>query len=497
MQRTATAIIIFLYSAILSCFVTPHDADAYQQHQVFLQNTEYELNVYRIYGEQPGKTLLIIGGMQGNEPGGYLAADLYVEMSLRKGNLIIVPRANFCSILMNVRGVNGDMNRKFGRVDSHDKDGMIIKKLKELIRESDFLLNLHDGSGFYNLTWESDVRNPMRYGQSIIADCDRFVSQKYNTEFDMEAIARRICEKVNREIEDSDHHFHFNNHRTSSPDTPHKEQRKSATYFAMKQIEIPSFGIETSKAIPSPRDRVRYQTMVINAFMDEFGIVPANPSIALPDPVMKYLFVSVNEKRPVVVYNGETLFVDRGDALTVLHVEGNYERGITANIEGLGTYNDLRKKLIIDKETEITVRKDNLTCGKIAIAFNREPSAPLVSQSYIVQKRPFADIKYLMMKVNDDRVVLKPGEHRQIRRGDLLVITELITDPAGDEGLKVNFRGFVGNPTINDAEDRGYTINTGTDLLERYSENSEGKLYTIEVIRDGRRVTDFAVDIVD
>ena len=111
---------------VAALVASAQDARAYNQHQVFFQNTDYELNVYRIVGEQPGKTMLIIGGMQGDEPGGYLAADLYVEMTLRKGNLIVVPRANFCSILLNVRGVNGDMNRKFAQVSPDDRDLMII-----------------------------------------------------------------------------------------------------------------------------------------------------------------------------------------------------------------------------------------------------------------------------------------------------------------------------------------------------------------------------------
>ena len=55
---------------------------------------------------------MLIGGIQGNEPGGFLSADLYADMSLEKGNLIVVPRANFYSILLNKRGPHGDMNRK-------------------------------------------------------------------------------------------------------------------------------------------------------------------------------------------------------------------------------------------------------------------------------------------------------------------------------------------------------------------------------------------------
>lgn len=494
--KTIVRRLLFLFIVFLSFLFDPLSTLAYHQHQIFFQNTEYELNIYRIYGEEPGKTLLIIGGMQGNEPGGYLAADLYVEMALKKGNLIVVPRANFCSIMMNVRGVNGDMNRKFERVDSHDKDSMIIEKLKELIKESDFLLNLHDGSGFYSETYKSDIRNPMRYGQSIIVDCETFSSQKYNTVYDLGTIGRNVCEKINGEIKDNDHHFHFNNHRTTSPDSPHKEQRKSATYFAVKQLEIPAFGIETSQSIPSPRDRVRYQTMVINAFMDSFGIIPENPSVALPDPVMKFMFISVNDNRPIVVYNGEKLYITQGDSVNVIHVEANYERGITANIEGVGSYNDLRKKINIEKETEITVKKDNLNCGKVAIAF-KEPSETVVAEKVIRQDDIKTDIKYLIMQINNERVALVPGDHQKIRKGDMLIIKELITHQGDDEKLKVNFKGFVGNSSVNDGEDRGYTINTARDLIARYSENSAGRTYTIEVTKAGKRLAEFSVDFVN
>lgn len=489
-----TAFVALLIPVLFCCMYCP--ASAYNQHQVFFQNTEHELNVYRIYGEEPGKTLLIIGGMHGNEPGGYLAADLYVEMALKKGNLIVVPRANFISILMNGRELNGDMNRKFEKVDSQDKDSVIIEKLKELIKESDFLLNLHDGTGFYSDVRVSDVRNPMKYGQSIIVDCETLPSQKYNTAFDLGKMAQKVCERVNAEIKNSEHHFHFNNHQTASPDTLHMDQRKSATYFAVKQIEIPAFGIETSRNISSARDRVRYQSMVINIFMEEFGIIQENPGIALPDPAMKYLFVSVNENRPMVVYNGETLSVEKGDSISVIHVEGNYERGLTADVGGLGSYNDLRQKLIINKETDITIKKDNLNCGKVSIAF-KEPSAPAAAAGSIRKDITKADIKYLVLQVNNAKVALSPGEHQKVHKADTLVLYELIANAPEEAALKVNFRGFVGNPLVNDGEDRGYKINAGKDLISKYSEKSEGKVYTIEVTKEGKALAEFAVDIAD
>ena len=84
---------------------------------------------------------MLIGGIQGNEPGGFLSADLYADMRLEKGNLIVVPRANFYSIITNQRGPNGDLNRKFNVEDnSSTMEDQIVSILKKLISESDYLV---------------------------------------------------------------------------------------------------------------------------------------------------------------------------------------------------------------------------------------------------------------------------------------------------------------------------------------------------------------------
>ena len=51
-------------------FFGVHPTQAKREHLVHFPNTVYELNIYKIYGKQPGKTLMLIGGIQGNEPGG-------------------------------------------------------------------------------------------------------------------------------------------------------------------------------------------------------------------------------------------------------------------------------------------------------------------------------------------------------------------------------------------------------------------------------------------
>ena len=118
-------------------------------HTVYFEDSDHELSVYRIYGKKNGKTLMIVGGIQGDEPGGHLSADLYADFSLSKGNLIVVPRANFLSIVLKQRQINEDMNRKFAESGRANYESKIVDILKKLIAESDCFLNLHDGSGFF------------------------------------------------------------------------------------------------------------------------------------------------------------------------------------------------------------------------------------------------------------------------------------------------------------------------------------------------------------
>lgn len=65
MGRLYLSLLVFL-----ACLGGVAPLTAQVRHEVFLANTDHELHVYRIFGEEPGKTLMIIGGIQGDEPGG-------------------------------------------------------------------------------------------------------------------------------------------------------------------------------------------------------------------------------------------------------------------------------------------------------------------------------------------------------------------------------------------------------------------------------------------
>jgi hypothetical protein len=75
---------MFLSGFLGSMLICSAAVAGQRTHTVFFQGEKNELNVYRIFGSKPGNTLLIIGGIQGDEPGGFLAADFYADFSLEK-----------------------------------------------------------------------------------------------------------------------------------------------------------------------------------------------------------------------------------------------------------------------------------------------------------------------------------------------------------------------------------------------------------------------------
>ena len=453
---------------VLICSLVLQAGSAHSEttHRVYFKGTESELDVYTITGSSPGPTLFLLGGIQGDEPGGYLAADLYADLTLKKGNLIVVPRANFLSIVENNRGVQGDMNRKFdGALKASDRDVLVVEIVKDLLKKSNFFLNLHDGSGFFSPTWESPVRNPMRFGQSVIADAEEHTNLDGKI-LPLGEMARRVIEKVNSQISIPDHLFKFNNHQTLRSDSLHKEQRLSATFHALTKAGIPAFGIETSKNITDYRLRVRYQTMVVNSFLDEFGVIPDNPRIYLDSPVLKYLIVSINGHTPIVVNAHDVLKVHRGDNIRLVHIESNYSRGLIASVKGAGkSFNDLNQEVNITANTFIEVRKDRFLMGTLPV----EIMTAKAQSSAGVHFEP--KVRYFCVRVNDRTFMIEPGEELTVFRGDALVLVDPVTNLPEDDlkSMRIDLRGFQAEASPYPQEDRGHQINTATDLQQKYA----------------------------
>ncbi|MGL4208409.1 MAG: M14/M99 family metallopeptidase [Candidatus Adiutrix sp.] len=473
-----------------------------RQHLIFWEGTPQELEVYKIFGRQEGPTAMIIGGIQGDEPGGFLSADLYTDLALKRGNLIVVPRANFKSIIMFSRGSDGDMNRKFGGDLSQDPDEGKIALLKSLMAESDLLLNLHDGSGYYRPHWESNLANPHRYGQCIIADTDVYVHPQSGRTITLGDYAREVILRVNEDIKEPLHKFHFFNTNTADTKSPYKEQRSSATFYALTQLGIPAFGVETSKNLPSLEMKIHQHNLAVNAFLDIFGIEIEQPRIMLDPPVMSYMVISVNHDLPIAVADGQTLLLNSGDTIEVVHIGANYDRGLSVDVLGLGSFNDIRRPLAITQATRIVARKDNTKIGQVDIGVlpletkNQPPRllgtakirspkagvpAVLAAANQKTIKPEPQDFSFLI-EVDGRPITLNHGQKFEVLSGSQVKMVDIkIANEASEpQGLVMNLKGFVPKEkeNHNDGEDRGFVADTGK-LMTPFSVGKKGVEYEI------------------
>ncbi len=486
---------VLIFFGILNAVVCTQVMAGQRTHTVFFEGEENELHVYRIFGTKPGKTLLVVGGIQGDEPGGLLAADFYADVILEKGNLIVVPRANFPSILKKERQINQDMNRKFMDDHTTNYETKVVDVLKKLICESDCFLNLHEGSGFFSPTWEDSERNPKKYGQSIIADDASLKQGEGNPALDLEDMALQVIQAINSGIRDEAHYFHFNNHKTNHQDSLHKEQRRSATYYALNVCKIPAFGIESAKSLPLEQ-KVRQHILAVGGFMSLLNIIPQTPGIDLKKPEMQYMIISVNDSIPVVVGKMQRLKIKQGDVIQVHDIVANYERGLSVDVIGLGNeFNDMKKKLKIVEPTRIEAKKDFYTCGSVFLDVQAERGTGGINRLSLSNSEKSGRIQY-KLKVNGKTRIVENYGRVNLNFGDQLVIVDIISGDVDPSAYIVNFKGFVGNNSLNTGEDRGYVIDTGAGvLLPRYSLEKKGRQYHVVTTLEGEEVGKIFIDI--
>jgi len=459
-----------LFLSIVFLYFTTSAGQPRRKHKVYFKNTRNELNIYKLYGEEDGKTVLIIGGIQGDEPGGYLSADLYSDLMLRKGNLIVVPRTNFHSIIKQRRYINWDMNRRFDVQTGNSYEDRIVKIITKLMEESDLILNLHDGWGFYSDEWKGPGRNPNRFGQSIIADAETFV-HKGDT-IHLGDMARKAIKKANSHITNTYHKLHFMNTRTLEKSSNFPQMKKSATFYALTNLGIPSFGIEASKNIDKLEDKIRYHNYAINAFLEMMGVVPEFPSVIISPAKLNYMHISVNEKRPVYVEDRDTLHVYPGDEIKITNINSNYERGVTCDIFGIGTEQDFHREVIIQQPTKIRVKKDSETIGII-----------FINTKNIKDDR----ITYVFENDHQKKSILS-GQTIQIKKDSKFKLRNVYSPDFHEDNIEVNIKGFVPPVNFNRGEDRNYWI-TKNDMWERYSVKGLGRKYPIVVKNNGEEIS--------
>jgi hypothetical protein len=149
-EAPATATTTPLPTATPEPFIVP----AGEQQLMLMPGTPYETPYY-VYGTGTlGPILTVLGGVHGNEPGGWLAAERLVDqVRPTTGALLVVPRANRLAIDLFARTTDelGDLNRLY----PGDRDGLPMAQMAYEIVETlrnfhaTHVIDMHESWAFY------------------------------------------------------------------------------------------------------------------------------------------------------------------------------------------------------------------------------------------------------------------------------------------------------------------------------------------------------------
>lgn len=383
-----------------------------------------------------GPTLLVIGGIQGDEPGGFTAASLLVtHYKITSGQVWIVPNLNFESIIKRSRGVYGDMNRKFSKLKANDPEFKTIQKIKQIITSPnvDLILNLHDGSGFYNERYIDAQHNPGRWGQSLIIDQAKVGVGQYSQ---LEELGKQVVSSVNQQIDNSLHQYRLKNTHTALGD---KEMEKTLTYFAINHSK-PAFGVEASKSFLTHR-RAYYHLLVLEAFMSKVGIKFERRFELAEADIKKAMY----DKLQLTFYNKKVL-LDMANArkrLNYVPLKKNSEIDYTAK-------NPL--VAVVSKNNKFNIRYGNR-------------NLTYIKPSYFDYDDSLEDIK---MSID--------GDVHKISLGSIVNVNKDFNIHPID-GYRVNVIGFT-RKGIKDESNRTIKLK---NIRQRYSVDKESKIFRVEI----------------
>ena len=448
----------------------------------FFQGTQHPLTVVFIHGREPGPTVMVQGGIQGDEAAGYLTAQLLTHSQVRRGNLIVIPRANLPSVHAHRRAVNVDLNRRFDQDYNRFYEDHLARVIRFLLDGADAFIHLHEGSGFYHPTWVDTLRNPRRYGQSIIID-----TTVYNGRIHLAQAVDTVLPRLNHAIDPEDWRFKLFNTRTFDTDSQHLEQRKSLTYYALSHRGIPALAIEVSKNISSLGWKVLQQLKAAQLFLEFYGVEVTTPFVTERD-IEDY----ARREAPGIRVNGVPV---RPGSSTLLHVAPGARVDVTregpADASSGGLLGPVpavmaedrpevdllhTPRLALGPRMTLDLRSDGNQLGTVRLAWDRPAgsargSAPDVDPDFVL----FA------CWLNGQLRFVPAGGTLEAVVGDQLVL-EGIWGESG--GQVINFKGYVSQPGRNTGQDIGEEIILDPgQFLSGYVDHDDAG-WTCKVVRE-------------
>ena len=294
----------------------PAEAPAVQaEEQVLGAGTRFETTWFERRGVEEGPTVLILGGMHGNEPAGPAAADAISSWSVKRGRLVVVPRMNLPALAANQRLIpemeepEGNLNRHFP-IDGEVTPGVATDLWGLLERvKPDWVLDLHEGYDYHRI-------NSGSVGSSVIACKDERATE----------LAKKMIAAVDATIEEEERKFTFIQNPIAG----------SFARAAWENAGIPSMILETTYGLFPVSDeeerrysvscRARQHRLMVYTFLAELGLGPCDRE-TLIDPA------HTDGRVRVAIY--DDLGASTNASRTMERVLAEYEQIVTRRVSSL------------------------------------------------------------------------------------------------------------------------------------------------------------------
>jgi len=154
-KKLSIGIIAILILTIVLGFTFKTDGSGWSE-QVIMSDTEVETNVYHFDTGLPGKTIVVVGGIHGDETAGFKAAESLkneAELLIEAGDIYFIPRANQLATELDLRYPKHlmDLNRAFDGEGESDLTLQLASEIKEMISSTnpDFVIDHHESRDSY------------------------------------------------------------------------------------------------------------------------------------------------------------------------------------------------------------------------------------------------------------------------------------------------------------------------------------------------------------
>jgi predicted deacylase/glutamine amidotransferase-like uncharacterized protein len=257
-----------------------------RQNEIIGKGTRWETPVYVRSSGIPGPTVMVIGGIHGNEPAGARAAGQIRHWPIVRGRLIVVPRANVEGLgentryLPNVPKEQRDLNRNFPGEQLEDGTrGELAAAiwLQILKHKPDWLFDLHEGYQF-NSSHQPKEGRDKSVGSSII----------YFKADEMDPLVRRMAAAANATVTDPDRMFSL---------LGRGPKKTGMVNAAIRHLKIKGMILETTYQYQRLSVRTKQHRAMMNVALRHVGIVDRDcVDVMAPEKPKAHLYIGIYDE---------------------------------------------------------------------------------------------------------------------------------------------------------------------------------------------------------